>query len=154
MKEKGTKLIAQNKKALHDYHILEAYEAGLVLHGSEVKSLRDGHVQLKDSYVVFKGKEIYLQNCHINPYSASSYNNHLPERIRKLLMNRSEIDKIIPKLKEKGMTMVPLKIYFKNGFAKVEIAIVKGKKDYDKREDSKMRDVKRELDQLKRSEGR
>ena len=150
MSSGGIKLIAQNKKAFHDYHILESYEAGLALHGSEVKSLRGGHVQLKDSYVVFRGTELFLQNCHISPYNASSYNNHLPERIRKLLLNRAEIDKIIPQIKEKGLSMVPIKIYFKEGKAKVEIAIVKGKKDYDKREDLKKRDAKRQLDLLKR----
>jgi SsrA-binding protein len=147
------KLVAQNKKAFHDYHILDTYEAGMVLTGSEVKSLRAALVQLKDSYVAFRGTELWLQNCHISGYLASSYNNHLPERHRKLLLHRAEIDKIIPKLREKGMTMVPLKIYFKDGKAKVEIALVKGKKDFDKRESLKKRDVKRQLDQLKRSDG-
>jgi SsrA-binding protein len=147
-------LVAQNKKAFHDYFILESFEAGLVLTGSEVKSLRGAHIQLKDSYVSFRGSELWLQNCHISPYNSSSYNNHLPERHRKLLLNRSEIDKIITKLKERGLTMVPLKVYFKGGKAKVEIALVKGKKDFDKRESIKKRDVKRQLDLLKRSEAR
>jgi SsrA-binding protein len=150
----GIKLISNNKKAFHDYHVLETFEAGMVLMGSEVKSLRDGHVQLKDSYVVFKDGELWLQNCHISPYSASSYNNHIPERLRKLLLHRGEIDKIITDLKEKGLTMVPLKIYFKEGRAKVEVALVKGKKSHDKRDDIKKRDAKRELDQAKKARSR
>lgn len=150
----GIKIIADNRKAWHEYHVLDKYEAGLVLQGSEVKSLRDGHVQLKDSYVVFKGAELWLQNCHISKYTASSYNNHEPERHRKLLMHRNEIDKIIAQLKEKGLTMVPLKLYFKEGVAKVEVALVKGKLAHDKRQDIKKRDVQRELDQLKRTRSR
>jgi SsrA-binding protein len=150
----GIKLIANNKKAFHDYHVLESFEAGMVLSGSEVKSLRDGHVQLKDSYVIFKDDELWLQNCHISQYSASSYNNHEPERLRKLLMHRNEIDKIIGQLKEKGLTMVPLKIYFKEGKAKVEVALVKGKKAHDKRDDIKKRDAKRELDQARKARSR
>jgi SsrA-binding protein len=147
----GIKIISDNRKAFHSYHVLEKFEAGLVLFGSEVKSLRDAHVQLKDSYVAFKGDELWLQNCHINPYSASSYNNHVPERARKLLMHRREIDKIIAQLKERGLGMVPLKIYFKDGIAKIEVALVKGKKAHDKREDIKKRDAKRELDQIRKS---
>ncbi|MCC6278843.1 MAG: SsrA-binding protein SmpB [Oligoflexia bacterium] len=146
----GIKIISQNKKALHDYFVIESYEAGISLMGSEVKSLRLGHVQFKDAFVTFKGKELFLVNCHINPYAASSYNNHDPERDRKLLLHRSEIDKIIPQLREMGLTMVPLKMYFKEGRAKVEVAIVKGKKAYDKRESIKKRDVSKQLDQLKR----
>jgi SsrA-binding protein len=150
----GIKIISENRKARHDYSILDTYEAGLVLTGSEVKSLRDGNVQLKDSYVIFKNDELWLLNVHIAPYSASSYNNHEPERLRKLLLHRREIDKIIGQFKEKGLTMVPLKIYFKEGRAKVEVALVKGKKSIDKREDIKKRDVKRQLDQLKRTRSR
>src|ERR1700722_5326259 len=138
------KIITQNRKAFHDYHIVESYEAGIQLVGSEVKSLRNSQVQLKDSYVSFKKDELWLLKVHISPYGASSYNNHEPERSRKLLLHRQEIDKIIAQLKERGLTMVPLKMYFKEGKAKVEIALVKGKKAYDKREDIKKRDVKRD----------
>ncbi len=145
------KIIAQNRKAFHDYHILETYEAGMVLRGSEVKSLRAGNAHLKDCYVIFEKDELWVLNSYIGIYNASSYNNHTPERRRKLLMNRREIDKIIAAMKEKGLTMVPLKLYFKEGRAKVEVALVKGKKSHDKRESSKTRDVKRQLDQVKRS---
>lgn len=145
------KIVANNKKAFHDYHVLDTYEAGLVLTGSEVKSLRNAQVQLKDSYVDFRKDELWLQNCHISVYAASSYNNHVPERHRKLLLHRKEIDKIIAQIKEKGLTMVPLKIYFKDGKAKVEVALVKGKKSHDKRDDIKKRDVQRQLAQVKRS---
>ncbi|MBK9294541.1 MAG: SsrA-binding protein SmpB [Oligoflexia bacterium] len=144
------KIIVQNKKAFHDYFILETYEAGMVLKGSEVKSLRAGSAQLKDSYVIFEQDELFLLNTHISAYSASSYNNHVPERRRKLLMHKSEINKIIAQMKEKGLTVVPLKMYFKEGIAKVEIAIVKGKKAHDKRDSIKKRDVQRELGQAVR----
>ena len=150
----GIKIISDNRKAFHNYHVLESFEAGVVLMGSEVKSLRNGHVQLKDSYVVFKGDELWLQNCHISPYSASSYNNHETEQHRKLLLHRNEIDKIIAQIKEKGLTMVPLKIYFKDGIAKLQVALVKGKKAHDKRDDIKKRDAKRELDQEKKARTR
>jgi SsrA-binding protein len=150
----GIKIIGDNRKAFHDYHVLEKFEAGMVLTGSEVKSLRDGHVQLKDAYVVFKGVELWLQNCHISQYAASSYNNHEPERLRKLLMHRNEIDNIIAQMKERGLTMVPLKIYFKEGRVKLEVAIVKGKKSHDKRDDLKKRDAQKQLDQLKKTQYR
>ncbi len=147
----GIKIIAQNRKAFHDYFILEQFEAGLALTGSEIKSLRAGNAQLKDCYVIFEKNELWILNSHIGVYSASSYNNHAPERRRKLLMHRREIDKIIAAMKEKGLSMVPLKLYFKEGFAKAEVALVKGKKSHDKRDSIKTRDVKRELDQaLKR----
>lgn len=134
-------IIQENKKARFDYTIVETYEAGLMLMGSEVKSLRNKDVQLKDSYISFRGDEAFLQNAHIAEYKASSYNNHAPERLRKLLMNRKELDEIFGALKEKGYSCVPLKIYFKNGRAKIEIALVKGKKTHDKREAIKKRDV-------------
>ena len=113
--------------------------------GSEVKSLRDKMVQLKDSYVTFKGDEAYLQNCHIAEYRAGSYNNHAPERLRKLLLNRNELNKIYGALREKGLSCVPLKIYFKDGRAKVEIGLAKGKKVHDKRESIKKRDENRQI---------
>lgn len=144
-------IVAENRKAWHDYHILETFEAGLVLTGSEVKSVRGKHVQLKDSYISFRGDEAYLQKAHIAVYTASSYNNHEPERIRKLLLNRSELNKIYGALREKGLSCIPLKVYFKNGRAKVEIALAKGKKAHDKRESIKKRDVAQQLRQtLKR----
>ena len=134
-------IIQENKKARFDYTIVDTYEAGLQLMGSEVKSLRAKDVQLKDSYISFRGDEAFLQNAHIAEYKASSYNNHAPERLRKLLLNRKELDEIFGALREKGYSCVPLKIYFKEGRAKLEIALVKGKKTHDKREAIKKRDV-------------
>lgn len=141
----GIKIISENKKAGHDYHILETYEAGVVLLGSEVKSLRQGNCNLKDAYVSFVKDELYLQKAHISVYQASSYNNHDPERLRKLLLNRSEINKIYAATSEKGMACIPLKIYFSKGRVKVLIGIAKGKTKGDKRESIKKRDVNREL---------
>ena len=141
----GISVISENKKARFDYHIVETFEAGMVLTGSEVKSLRDRQVQLKGSYVSFQGSEAFLQNAHIAEYKNSSYNNHHPERLRKLLLNRRELTEIHDALREKGLTCVPLKIYFKDGRVKLEIALVKGKKQHDKREAIKKRDVSMEL---------
>lgn len=141
----GIQIISENKKARFDYHVVETFEAGLVLTGSEVKSLRAHQVQLKDSYVSFIGDEAFLQNAHIAEYKNSSYNNHTPERLRKLLLNRRELEEIYGALREKGLTCVPLKIYFKEGRAKLEIALVKGKKLHDKREAIKKRDVSMEM---------
>lgn len=138
-------LVAENRKARHDYEILQTFEAGLVLTGSEVKSLRNKQIQLKDSYVSFRGDEAYLQNAHISEYKASSYNNHAPERLRKLLLHRRELDRIHGSIREKGLSCVPLKVYFKKGMAKVELALVRGKKAHDKRESIKKRDVARQL---------
>lgn len=143
-------IIQENKKARFDFTIVETYEAGLMLMGSEVKSLRNKDVQLKDSYISFRGNEAFLQNAHIAEYKASSYNNHVPERLRKLLMNRNELDEIAGALAEKGYSCVPLKIYFKDGRAKLEIALVKGKKTHDKRESIKKRDVEGQLRQTMR----
>ena len=143
-------IIQENKKARFDFTIVETYEAGLMLMGSEVKSLRNKDVQLKDSYISFRGNEAFLQNAHIAEYKASSYNNHVPERLRKLLMNRKELDEIAGALAEKGYSCVPLKIYFKDGRAKLEIALVKGKKTHDKRESIKKRDVEGQLRQTMR----
>lgn len=148
----GIKIITENKKAWHDYHIIESYEAGLVLVGSEVKSLRQGQCNLKDSYISFVGDELFLQKAHISVYQSSSYNNHQPERLRKLLMNRSEINKIYSAVSEKGMACVPLKLYFSKGRVKVQIAIVKGKNKGDKRDAIKKRDTNKELQRaLKKS---
>ncbi|MEQ1876588.1 MAG: SsrA-binding protein SmpB [Bdellovibrionia bacterium] len=146
----GIKIVTENRKARFDYTIIEKHEAGMVLKGSEVKSLRDGHCQLKDSYVVFIGSEMYLQNAHISVYKPSSYNNHEPERRRKLLMKRHDLNKLAADIQEKGLTIVPLKVYFSKGIAKVEIAVVKGKKRHDKRDSIKERDVKREMDRAHR----
>jgi len=142
-------MIQENKQARFDYHIIETFEAGLVLTGSEVKSLRAKNIQFKDSYISFKGMEAYLQNAHIAEYKSSSYNNHVPERMRKLLLHQQELHKIYGAQKEKGLTCVPLKIYFKNGRVKLEIALVKGKKIHDKREAIKQRDVDQQLRQTK-----
>ncbi len=143
-------LLQENKQARFDYHILETFEAGIVLIGSEVKSLRGKNIQFKDSYISFKDNEAYLQNAHISEYKASSYNNHAPERLRKLLLNKSELEKIFTAQREKGLSCVPLKIYFKEGLVKLEIALVKGKKIHDKRETIKKRDVEQQLRQTKK----
>ena len=142
-------IIQENRSARHEYHIIETFEAGLVLTGSEVKSIRAKQIQLKDSYVSFKGHEAYVQNAHISEYKASSYNNHQPERLRKLLLNKNELERIYGSLREKGLTCVPLKVYFKKGKIKVEIALVKGKKLHDKREAIKKRDVDNQLRRTK-----
>ncbi len=139
------KIIAENRKARHEYEVIKTFEAGLVLVGSEVKSIRDKQVQLKDSYVSFRDSEAYLQNSHISENKASSYNNHIPERLRKLLLNRKEIIQISESINEKGLSCVPLKIYLKKGLVKVELALVRGKKLHDKRQDAKTRDVNLEL---------
>ncbi len=139
------KIITDNKKARFDYEIIEKFEAGLVLTGSEVKSLREGAVNLKDSYVSFRDGEAFLQNAHISEYRASSYNNHTPERLRKLLLHREELNKIMGKVREKSLTCVPLKLYFKGGRVKVELALGRGKKKHDKRDSLKKKDSDREL---------
>jgi SsrA-binding protein len=142
--ESGEKLIASNKKALHDYFILQKFEAGLMLTGTEVKSLRDGKANLKDAYVIFKNDEAFLFGAHISPYSHGNLENHEPERTRKLLLHRREIDKLRVQTTEKGMSVVPLRLYFKGSRVKTEIAIVRGKKQYDKRETEKKREADRE----------
>lgn len=142
-------IIQENRSARHDYHIVETFEAGLVLTGSEVKSIRAKSIQLKDAYIAFKGNEAFLQNAHISEYKSSSYNNHHPERLRKILLNRGELDEIYGSLREKGLTCVPLKVYFKNGLVKLELALVKGKKTHDKREAIKKRDVDNQLRRTK-----
>jgi SsrA-binding protein len=146
----GIKIVTENKKARFDYHILETFEAGMALTGSEVKSLRAGQANLKDSYVAFRGSEAYLQSAHISIYTASSYNNHEPERLRKLLLNKSELKQIDTAIQEKGLTCVPLKIYFKDGKAKLEIALAKGKLKGDKRESSKKREADRDVQRAMR----
>lgn len=140
-------VISDNRKARFDFQIIETFEAGLSLLGSEVKSIRNKQVQLKDSYISFVGDEAFLQNAHISEYKASSYNNHAPERLRKLLLHRRELEKIYGALREKGLSCIPLKIYFKEGRIKLEIALAKGKKQHDKRESIKGREATRELKQ-------
>ncbi len=151
-KKVDIKIVAENRKARHDYSIIDTFEAGIELLGSEVKSIRKGDLNLKDSYVAFVNGQAYLQNAHISEYRASSYMNHLPERKRRLLLNRTELDKIEVAVEEKGLTCVPLKVYFKGGWAKVEIAIVRGKQAHDKRDAMKDRDAQRELAQVRRKD--
>jgi SsrA-binding protein len=153
-REKGEKLVASNRKARHDYHIEETFEAGLVLTGTEVKSLRAGHASLIDGYAAVDGNEAWLENVHIPEYTEGTWNNHSSRRKRKLLLNRHEINKLIQKIKESGYTIVPLKLYFKDGRAKVEIAIARGKKDYDKRYALKEAQDKREADRAMSSKGK
>jgi SsrA-binding protein len=139
------KIIAVNRKARHSYSIESTFEAGLVLVGTEVKSLREGKANLKDSYGRFKGGELYLVNAHISEYRFGNRGNHDPIRDRKLLLKKRELRKLIGKVSEKGKTLVPLKLYFKGGIAKVEMAVASGKKLFDKREDLKKRDANREM---------
>src|ERR1041385_3276843 len=140
----GEKLIASNKKAFHDYFVLQKLEAGIELTGTEVKSLRDGKANLKDSYVVVNGDQAFLLAAHISPYSHGNIQNHEPERKRKLLLHKREIEKLEVQIVEKGLTIVPLRLYFKGSRVKVEIAVVRGKKQYDKRETEKRREADRE----------
>ena len=133
-RERGQKVVASNRKARHDYHIEDVYEAGLVLTGTEVKSLRAGRASLVDGYGNIENGEAWLENVHIPEYVQGTWTNHSTRRRRKLLLNRAEIDKLSGKIKESGFTLVPLSIYFKDGHAKVEIALAKGKREYDKRQ--------------------
>ncbi|MEN3584752.1 MULTISPECIES: SsrA-binding protein SmpB [unclassified Streptomyces] len=147
-KEKGRKLIAQNKKARHDYAILDTYEAGLVLTGTEVKSLRQGRASLADGFVQLDGHEAWLYNVHVPEYSQGTWTNHTARRKRKLLLHRAEIDKLESKSQETGHTIVPLALYFKDGRAKVEIALARGKKEYDKRQTLREKQDRREAERV------
>jgi SsrA-binding protein len=140
------KLVTQNKKAFHDYFIEETLEAGIVLTGTEVKSLREGKANLKDSYVIVKGSELFLLNCHISPYSHGNIMNHDPLRTRKLLIHKKEIIRLQGKAAQKGYSLIPTKIYFKDSRAKVEIGLAKGKKQYEKRETIKKKEADREIE--------
>lgn len=151
MEKDHIKIIANNKKARHDYHISDEVEAGIVLVGTEVKSIRQGRVNLKDSYADIKNGEVFLRQMHVTPYKYAYYDNHEPLRSRKLLLHRREINKLIGKVNQRGFTIVPLKVYFKNGKIKVQIGLAKGKKLYDKRNTIKDRDMKRELDREKKN---
>ena len=151
-KPEGEKIIATNRKAHFNYEIVEKLEAGIVLTGTEVKSLREGKANLADSYVHFRNNEAFLLNCHISPYPNAGPFNHEPMRSRKLLMHQGEIVKLESKTQEKGFTLIPLKLYFKRGRAKVELGLGRGKKLYDKRETIKRREQGREMDKaMKRS---
>src|SRR6478735_7502092 len=153
-KEQGRKVVAQNKKARHDYLIEDVYEAGMVLTGSEVKSLREGRASLVDGFAQVRDGEMYLHGVHIPEYTQATWTNHEPRRVRKLLLHRGEIDKLIAKTRESGLTLVPLVLYFKDGKAKVEIALARGKKSYDKRHALAERDAKREADRAVRNRER
>jgi len=140
------KVLAQNKKARHDYAIIDTLEAGMVLTGTEIKSIRGGKINLKDGYATIRNGEVFLQNVHISPFEQGNIFNHDPLRTRKLLLHKKQITYLMNETKTTGITLVPLKVYLKNGVAKVLIGIAKGKKTYDKREALKQKDVKREMD--------
>ena len=146
-----TKVFAQNKKAFHDYFIEETLEAGLVLTGTEIKSIRRGKIQLKDSFARIQNGEVSLWNVHIAPFEEGNQFNHEPERTRKLLLSKKEISRLIGKTKESGYSLIPLNVHLKNGFAKVDLALAKGKKNYDKRETSKKKDAERDIQRAIRS---
>ncbi|MDQ3487944.1 MAG: SsrA-binding protein SmpB [Acidobacteriota bacterium] len=143
-REEAQKSIAENRKAFHDYHILETFEAGIVLVGTEVKAIREGSANLRDSFARLEDGEIWLYNVHINPYTHRGYSSHEPTRKRKLLLHRREIRKLIGKTVEKGLTLVPTRLYFQNGHVKVGLALAKGKQAHDKRETIKRREADRE----------
>lgn len=145
------KSIARNKRAKHDYHILDTWEAGIVLTGSEVKSLRDGKANISDAYGIVKDGEVHLLNLHISPYEKASHFNHEPTRTRKLLLHKREIRKMIGSVERQGLTLVPLELYFRRGKAKVAIGLGRGKKLYDKRADEKKRDDERDMQRAVRS---
>lgn len=151
-KDVPEKAVATNRKAFHDYFIEEKFEAGIVLQGTEVKSLREGRVNLQDSYASVREGEVFLHNCHISPYSHGNVMNHDPTRVRKLLLHKKEINKLMGKTQQKGLTLIPLRIYFsKRGHAKVELGLAKGKKLYDRRETIKAREAGREVERAIKS---
>lgn len=149
-KETGRKVIVQNRKARHDYHILDTYEAGVALTGTEVKSLRQGRASLVDGYGLVKNGEVWLENVHIPEYTEGTSTNHEPRRPRKLLLHKHEIDRLIGKTQETGNTLVPLALYFSDGKVKVEIALAQGKRAYDKRRALAEKDAKREMDRARK----
>lgn len=153
-RERGQKVVASNRKARHDYHIEDVYEAGIVLSGTEVKSLRAGRASLIDGFASIEGGQAYLENVHIPEYTQGTWNNHSTRRRRKLLLNRAEISKLAGKIKESGYTLVPLSLYFKDGYAKVEIALARGKKEYDKRQALKEQQDRREADRAMSTKGK
>jgi SsrA-binding protein len=139
------KVVCQNRKAYHDYYIEDTLEAGIALSGTEVKSLREGKANVKDSYVIIKDNEVFMLNCHISPYSHGNIMNHDPLRTRKLLLHRKEINRLRGKIAVRGFTLIPLKIYFKGSFAKIEIALARGRKVFEKREAIKEKEARREI---------
>lgn len=143
-RKRAERLLADNRKAHHDYHILGTYEAGIVLLGTEVKSIREGRVNLRDSFARVEGSEVFIYNIHVSPYSHRGYADHEPTRRRKLLLHKGEIRKLIGKTVERGMTLVPVRMYLKNGRVKVVVGVAKGKKLYDKRETIRRREAERE----------
>jgi SsrA-binding protein len=153
-RKKAERIIAENRKALHDYHLLETFEAGMALVGTEVKAIREGRVNLRDSFARVEGGEIFVHNVHIGAYSSRGYADHEPLRPRKLLLHRHEIRKLVGKTTEKGMTMVPVRMYFLNGRVKIAISLAKGKKDYDRRETIKRREIDRETRAAIKERGR
>jgi SsrA-binding protein len=148
------KVVATNRRARHDFEILETFEAGLVLQGTEVKSLRTGQVNFKDSYATIQNAEAWLVGCHISPYRQGGYANHDPERRRKLLLHRREVNRLLGKTAERGLTIVPLRLYFKNGRAKLEIGLARGKRVHDKRAALRERETRREMDRELRTRAR
>jgi SsrA-binding protein len=150
-REQGRKVVASNRKARHDYTIFDTYEAGMALTGTEVKSLRAGRASLTDAFAEESNGEIFLRGMHIPEYTQGTWTNHEPRRVRKLLLNRDEIRRVQGKLRDDGTTLVPLSVYFNNGYAKVELALAKGKKSFDKRQDLATRDAQKEIN---RSMGR
>jgi len=153
-RKKAERTIAENRKALHDYHLLETFEAGMALVGTEVKAIREGRVNLRDSFARIEGGEVFVHNVHIGSYSSRGYADHEPLRPRKLLLHRHEIRKLVGKTTERGMTLVPVRMYFKNGRVKLAISLAKGKKDYDRRETIKRREIDRETRAAVKARGR
>jgi SsrA-binding protein len=149
-REQGRKVIARNRRAYHDFHVEDTYEAGLVLTGTEVKSLRAGRASLADGFAQVADGEVWLHNVHIPEYTQGTWTNHAPRRTRKLLLHRREIDRLASKTAEQGLTLVPLSLYFKDGTVKVELALARGKRTYDKRQDIARRDAAREMDRALR----
>ncbi len=153
-KGSGTKLIADNRRARHEYHLLDRVEAGLQLTGTEVKALREGHVTLQRAFADVRGGEVYLVGAHIPEYAQGNWTNHDPDRDRKLLLHRREIDSLVGRVQERGLTLVPTRLYFKNGRVKVEIALARGKEARDKRRDLADRDAKRQIERALKERGR
>ncbi len=153
-RKKAERIIAENRKALYDYHLIETFEAGMALVGTEVKAIREGRVNLRDSFARADHDEVYVHGVHIGAYSSRGYADHEPLRPRKLLLHRQEIRKLIGKTTERGMTMVPVRMYFKNGRVKIAISLAKGKKDYDRRETIRRREVDRETRAAIKERGR
>jgi len=151
MAEAQDRILISNRKARHDYFILESLEAGIVLTGTEVKSLRKGNANLQDSFAELRNGEVWLEGMHISPYEHGSIYNHEPRRKRKLLLQKKQIRKLIGGLKEKGLTLIPLSVYFKGAYAKIELALARGKKSYDKREAIAKREAERDIARMKRS---